>query len=272
MLINGQPSDQIPITDRGLHYGDGLFETIAVIDSSPRLWDRHMARLSRGEAALGLPPSDKAQLRREAGSLCEGSSRGVLKLIITRGSGGRGYRPPENAETRRILSLQPWPDYPARWYRDGIRLRLCETRWSRNPRLAGVKHLNRLEQVLARQEWRDPQIAEGLMLDEQDAVISVTQGNLFLISDGRLYTPDLSHSGIAGILRGLVIECAQRLNIPLEIAALDLAQVRAADALFVTNALLGLCPVVALEEQRFDPQGIPATLRRAVADAMKCRM
>jgi 4-amino-4-deoxychorismate lyase len=268
LLINGKPADQIPATDRGLHYGDGLFETLAVIDSRPRFWERHMARLSLGEAALGLPPSDKALLRQEADSLCEDCERGALKLIITRGSGGRGYRPPQQAVPRRIFSLYPWPDYPAAWYRHGMRLRLCETRWSRNARLAGVKHLNRLEQVLARQEWQDPQIAEGLMLDERGGVISVTQGNLFLVRGEKLYTPALLHAGINGILRQVVIDCAASLSIPLQIKEITLDQVQGADALFVTNALIGLCPVADLEGQTYSPEAIPPALRQAVAQAL----
>jgi 4-amino-4-deoxychorismate lyase len=270
VLVNGQPANLIPISDRGLQYGDGLFETLAVIDSAPCFWERHMARLTRGETALGLPFSDKAQLRQEADSLCEGCSRGVLKLIITRGSGGRGYRPPEPAETRRIFFLHPWPDYPETWYREGIQLRLCEMRWSRNRRLAGVKHLNRLEQVLARQEWQDPRIAEGLMLDEQDWVISATQGNLFLFCDGTLYTPELSQSGIAGVMREIVIECAGVLGIPVQVTHFKLEQVLRADALFVTNSLLGLCPVAGLEgRQSYMPERVPSSLRQAVESVLQ---
>lgn len=270
ILVNGQPATQIPATDRGLQYGDGLFETMAVVDSSPRFWDRHMARLTRGENALRLPYSDKMQLRRETDSLCKGCSRGVLKLIITRGSGGRGYRPPEAVKPRRILSLHPWPDYPEAWHQEGIQLRLCEMRWSRNRRLAGVKHLNRLEQVLARQEWQDSHIAEGLMLDEQEGwVISATQGNLFMFTDGILYTPDLSHAGIAGIMREIVIEQAGVLDIPVRISDLELGQVLRADALFVTNALLGLCPVAGLEGRSYRPEQISPSLRQAVEKALQ---
>ncbi len=269
MLINGKHTDQIPASDRGLHYGDGLFETLAVIDSQPRFWERHMTRLSHGEGVLGLPTSDKDLLRREADSLCEDCDRGVLKLILTRGSGGRGYRPPQKAEPRRIFSLHSWPDYPAAWYRHGMRLRLCETRWSRNSRLAGVKHLNRLQQVLARQEWQDPQIAEGLMLDEQGGVISATQGNLFLVRGGKLSTPELTHAGINGIMRQVVIECAESLGIPMTIKEITLDLVEHADALFVTNALLGLCPVAELEGRTYSPDAIPPSLRHAVAKALQ---
>ncbi len=247
MLVNGSPSDQIPISDRGLHYGDGLFETIAVIDTKLVAWQRHMARLERGEKVLGFPQSDKAQLHAEAAELCGETKRGVLKIILTRGSGGRGYRPPEQSQPRRILSLYDWPDYPAHWYTQGIRVRLCATRWSRNSQLAGLKHLNRLDQVLARQEWLAPEIAEGLMLDEAGAVISATQSNLFALTDGVLLTPDLSHSGIAGVMREMVIEAAAQLGVAVSVTSISLAELKQAESIFLTNSIMGICPVNELD-------------------------
>jgi 4-amino-4-deoxychorismate lyase len=265
LLLNGIHNDQIPVTDRGLQYGDGLFETLAVVNGKPQAWHRHMARLARGEDALLLPRMDRSQLLREAESLCEGCERGVLKILITRGSGGRGYRPPVPCEPRRILSLHPWPEIPPAWYSEGMQLRVCDMRWGRNPRLAGLKHLNRLEQVLARQEWDDPRIAEGLMLDELDSVISGTQSNLFLLRSGRLLTPDLSCSGIAGTMRERVIESAVSLDLPVEITSLKLDDVMAADGLFMSNSLWGLCPVSRLLDKHYALTVIPPPLRDAVA-------
>jgi 4-amino-4-deoxychorismate lyase len=251
LLVNGSPSDQIPISDRGLQYGDGLFETIAVIDFKPVAWHRHMARLERGERALGFPQAGKDLLLAEASELCRESAQGVLKIILTRGSGGRGYRPPEPSQPRRILSLHDWPDYPDYWYTQGISVRLCETRWSRNSRLAGLKHLNRLDQVLARQEWHAPEIAEGLMLDEEGAVISATQSNLFALTDGVLLTPDLSHSGIAGVMREMVIEAAGQLGVPVSVTSIDLVELKQAESLFLTNSIMGICPVAELDGDGF---------------------
>ena len=266
VLVNGEYCDHIPVSDRGLHYGDGLFETLALVDGSPRLWDRHMARLGRGEQALGFPASDKLLLREEAELLCRDTERGVLKLMLTRGSGGRGYRPPGNPEPRRIFSLHPWPDYPQSWYLEGMRIRLCETRWSSNRRLAGLKHLSRLDQVLARNEWRESEIAEGVMLDEEGRVISATQGNLFMLSKGRLSTPDLDHAGIAGVMRELVLEAAGSLGIPVEITQITLGDLAQADALFITNAILGLCPVSVFEQQVYSSTAIPPRLQQKVAE------
>jgi 4-amino-4-deoxychorismate lyase len=269
LLINGKPGDQVLFSDRGLQYGDGLFETLAVMQGSPCLWQRHMARLSRGETALGLPPSDKQLLEQEARVLCAEQEQAVLKIILTRGSGGRGYTPPSPSSPRRLVSIHPWPDYPQTWYTQGIHLEICQTRIGRNSQLAGLKHLNRLEQVLARKECQEASLVECLMMDERGRVICGTQSNLFMLQNNAIYTPDLSHSGIAGVVRELVIEIAQQLSIPLVIADLDRNRLMKADALFVTNSVMGLCPVATLETRQFDLENIPFELRSRVDDA--CR-
>ncbi|MCU7931346.1 MAG: aminodeoxychorismate lyase [Candidatus Thiodiazotropha sp. (ex Codakia rugifera)] len=269
MLINGIPGDQVPLSDRGLQYGDGLFETLAVINGQPGLWQRHMARLSRGEQVLGFPPSDKQLLKQEALSLCACHERAVLKIILTRGSGGRGYRPPLSTDPRRILTLHPWPEYPHEWFAKGIRLGICHTRVSLNRQLAGLKHLNRLEQVLARSEWQDPAIAESLMLDDRERVISGTQSNLFMIQGETILTPDLSQAGISGVVRELVIEQAEQLALPVQITDLVLDDFQQADALFVTNSLMGICPVAILDQRRFNIEKIPQRLHQTVAEILR---
>ncbi|MES9946941.1 MAG: aminodeoxychorismate lyase [Candidatus Thiodiazotropha sp.] len=267
MLVNGKPEDQIPLSDRGLQYGDGLFETMAVMQGRPCLWQRHMDRLARGEMTLGLPPSDKQQLEQEALTLSAGHDQAVLKIILTRGSGGRGYASPSPSAPRRLITIHPWPDYPQRWYSDGIRLGICRTRIGRNRQLAGHKHLNRLEQVLARSECQEASLDECLMMDEREQVICGTQSNLFLLQKNTIYTPDLTHSGIAGVVRELVIDTAQQLSIPLLITHLDRDSLRDADALFMTNSVMGLCPVAMLEQRQYDLDAIPRELSRRVQEA-----
>jgi 4-amino-4-deoxychorismate lyase len=194
-MINGEIKELFPATDRGLHYGDGLFETIAVINGRPTLWQAHMERLQCGCELLGIPLPDLQQLHEEASSLCSSEERVVLKLMITRGSGGRGYRPPQDVLSQRILFRYPWPDSPDLSH--GIQLRVCQTPLACNPALAGIKHLNRLEQVLARAEWDDPAIHEGLMCDLDGRVKEGTMSNLFWVEDSQLFTPDLSRCGVA---------------------------------------------------------------------------
>ena len=264
MLINGRPTDQLPAADRGLQYGDGLFETIVMVQGEPLLWERHMARLETGERRLGLPLENKTRLRQEVIGVAGDKSPAVVKLILTRGAGGRGYRPPVYPQVSRIISLHPWPRYPAQWFINGIQLRICSTRLGRNPRLAGIKHLNRLEQVLARQEWDDPDVPEGLMLDDENHVIEGTQSNLFLLKGRRLITPDLSACGVAGVVRALVLEIAAQFNLSVHVAAVSLGELKRADALFITNSLLGICPVASLEQRRFDIRHIPGALIQEV--------
>ncbi len=263
-LINGEAATEISVADRGLLYGDGLFETIAVTAGRASLWSYHMHRLSAGCRSLGIPSPDESLLFKEVGSLIGGVNQGVIKIIVTRGCGGRGYRPSAEPLPNRIITLHPWPDYPAAWFKEGIVLRLCNIRLSSNPALAGIKHLNRLEQILARQEWSDPEIYEGLMLNGDGQVIEATQSNIFLLQKGKIITPDLSCSGVAGVARRLVTESAKMLNIPLIVNTVTLQQLRDADAVFLTNAITGILPVKLFEERRYDPSLIPNNLIQRV--------
>jgi 4-amino-4-deoxychorismate lyase len=266
-LIDGVPADTIPVADRGLHYGDGLFETIAVVDGSPCLWERHLSRLRAGCARLAFPPPDEDRLATEARGLARGVERGVLKLILTRGEGGRGYRPPSPVRPRRILRMSPWPAHPADWESHGVRVRYCATRLGHQPLLAGLKHLNRLEQVIARAEWTDSDIAEGLMLDLGGQVVEGTQTNLFALVEGRLVTPPLDRCGVAGVVRALVLELAPAVGLPVAEEPQEPDRLATADALFLTSSLIGLWPVRQLGGVAFDPSRVPAELRAAVLAA-----
>ncbi len=248
ILINGAESSELAVTDRGLHYGDGLFETLAVTDGVPELWDRHLARLQQGCQRLHLPMPESDLLTAEVQQVCAGATCAVLKLVLTRGSGGRGYRPPSNPQITRIMSLHPWPDYPVSWYTQGVRLGVCQQRVSLNPDLAGIKHLNRLDQVLARAEWDRPDQAEGLMLDPAGRVIEGTMSNLFVVQDGRLLTPDVTQAGIAGVMRGLILDQAQTLGISCGIIDLELSDLSHTQEMFMCNSVIGIWPVQQLQE------------------------
>jgi 4-amino-4-deoxychorismate lyase len=246
VLINGRPDDAggamaispmaISPMDRGLAYGDGVFRTLAVSGGKPEFWRRHMAKLAADCAALGIAAPDAALLAAAARMLLKAGAQAVLKIIVTRGVGGRGYKPPDAAAPTRIVLRAPWPAYAPDMATVGVALRLCETRLGLQPRLAGVKHLNRLEQVLARAEWSDPAIAEGLMQDSDGRVVEGVMSNLFVVKGGEVATPDLTRCGVAGVMRGLLLESAR-------VADLALSEVRGADELFLTNSLIGLWPV-----------------------------
>ncbi|VAX12266.1 Aminodeoxychorismate lyase [hydrothermal vent metagenome] len=249
VLINGQTTDRISVRERSFQYGDGLFETMAVIDGICPFWDRHMQRLQKGCQQLQLPFPDRSLLRAEAQVLIQNERRAVLKLILSRGEGGRGYVYSENVPPSRIFMRYPWPEYPKQNGQAGVQVRFCNTTLARQPALAGLKHLNRLEQVIARNEWRDGEIAEGLMLDENENVIEGTMSNLFMVQNKRLYTADLSRCGVAGIMRGYILDLARNAGIAIHIGDISKQQLGDADEIFLSNSLIGLWPVNRLEGQ-----------------------
>ena len=181
MLINGVYSHQVDQTDRGFQYGDGLFETIAIVNGQAVFLERHLERLQKDCHRLKIPYPGNELLSSEVEKLSRNVGKSVLKIILTRGVGGRGYRQPEPINTTRVISLHPYPDYPESYKNQGIHAQFCVTRLGLSPALAGIKHLNRLEQVLARSEWSDPATQEGIMLDFNDHVIEGTITNLFML-------------------------------------------------------------------------------------------
>lgn len=241
ILVDGRADGRVEALDRGLQYGDGLFETIAVEDGRPRLLDWHLERLGEGARRLGIPAPDDATWRGEIASAC-GGSRAIVKLLLTRGRGERGYRPPSQPTPTRIVAAWDWPA-TAGGAAPGARVGWCRTRLGRNPALAGLKHLNRLEQVLARAEWDDGVMDEGLMCDDRDRVIAATQANLFARIEGRWTTPRLDECGVAGVMRRAFRAWLADRGTTVEERPLTRADVEAATALVLTNALIGARPV-----------------------------
>lgn len=257
VLINGLPLRTIDVLDRGLSYGDGLFETLFVRDSHPQLWDYHLQRLQQGCERLSLLMPSPEQLLQDVKAVCDGLEQAVVKLTLTRGVGPRGYRIPESAEITRIVMASP---FTSERHDDGVRLRWCNTRFGRNPAIAGLKHLNRLENVIARSEWRDTTIHEGLVRDSEGEVVGGTQSNLFIIKENTLLTPDLTNTGIAGTRRRWVMETARTLNMACQVQSLSPMDVESADALFVCNTVMGLAAVEWLEEKHYDGHPLLETL------------
>jgi len=189
----------------------------------------------------------------------------VVKLIVTRGSGGRGYQLPDEINPTRILSLHPKPDYPKSNSSRGIKLHLCETRLGLNPHLAGVKHLNRLEQVLARNEWQEESIAEGLMLDMQGQPVEGTMTNIFWLQDGRLCTPSLQHCGVEGIMRSQILRVAESIDLPVAIKDYAIDDILNSEAPFVCNSVLGIWPVMQFLSQQWSPHPMIKILQEKTA-------
>jgi 4-amino-4-deoxychorismate lyase len=246
MIINGLPGDSVNANDRGLMYGDGVFRTLLIRKGAPLLWQQHYRKLHDDCSSLGIKCPAIQLLNKDLQQLTQNHVDGVLKIIITRGPATRGYAPAANPLPSRILSLSSIPQYPESNAIDGISIHVCKLRMGFQPRLAGIKHLNRLENVLAAAEWNDAEIAEGLMLDEDSNVIECTRSNLFLVRNGMLYTPDLARCGVAGLQRERVIEYAQRHRIICRITELTMDDLLSADEIFIVNSVIGLWPVRAL--------------------------
>ena len=227
-------ADGVSPANRGLNYGDGLFETMRVHRGTLPLWPRHLARLREGAQRLGIAVPDPAFIEARIAEMGDGVDAGVLKLLLTRGDGGRGYAPPVDAPPAWMLALHPLPPASA----TGLRLHACETRLAIQPALAGLKHCNRLEQVLARVEVERAGCDEGLMLDSEGRAVSATSANLLAYRDGRWLTPPVARCGVAGVLRGWLL--AQGLAEEAELAPDALESV---EALALCNAVRGILPV-----------------------------
>ena len=250
-LINGKFVDELAAHDRGLHYGDGLFETITVENMQLLCWDEHLKRLERGCIKLNIAVPDKNLLKNEVSALINTESQGVIKIIISRGQGGRGYKILENIAPTRIISLYPWLYKYDQNSSSGVKTRICKYRYAKNPLLAGIKHLNRLEQILARSEWNDDSIAEGIVMDSENYIIEGTMSNIFCIIGKTLYTPDLSACGIEGIVRGKIIELASNLKFNVEIKKIPLGFLMNAEEIFMCNSIIGVWPVNIIDETKF---------------------
>lgn len=249
--INGIPGESVPVDDRGLQYGDGLFETIVIRKGRARFLDAHLARLDLGCQRLGIGFASSAGLRAEiARVVAQAPANAILKLIVTRGSGPRrGYAPRGSFEPRRVLTL--FATAALATDDAGVDARIATIRLGENPALAGIKHLNRLENVLAAAEPGHGPVFESLLLDAAGHVICGTMSNVFAAKAGRLYTAPLDRCGVAGVMRGVVLRQAGSLDIPCELRRLPLAELLAADEVFITNVRIGVVPLRRVGEHSF---------------------
>ena len=249
MLVNGVAATQVSALDRGLAYGDGLFESIRLVGTVAPLWSRHMQRLTEGCARLQILAPDPARLWREALEVSRGMPQSVLRITVTRGPGERGYGLPTSPQPTRVVAAFVPPPVAAEVYAQGVRMRVCSIRLAEQPLLAGIKHLNRLEQVLARAEWNDPAIAEGLLLDSHGRVISATMANLFAVVDGEWLTPSLERCGVAGVARAEVLAAYPQARV----GELTLPALLGASEVFLSSSVRGILPVHSLDGCSYAP-------------------
>lgn len=247
--INGRRRESISHLDRGLQYGDGLFETMRVRAAQIRLLDFHLQRLYAGCRRLRIAVPDQAALRDELQRIASSRRAGVLKLIVTRGVlSRRGYRPSGEERSTRIATLHALSgDRRGAGRLAPARVRLCRTPVSMNTALAGLKSLNRLDSVLARSEWSDERIWEGLMADAEGHWVCGTMSNLFLRRGAVLTTPPVDRSGVAGVMRRWVLQSAGKVQLQVGERAVRWRDLQAADEIFMTNAVIGIRPVGRIE-------------------------
>lgn len=261
--INGQPGRLIDVTDRGFTYGDGLFETIAVRTGQARFLALHLDRLLAGCGRLRMAVPERGALEVNLVTAARGIRHGVLKVIVTRGAGSRGYKLPAEPVTTVVwgtMESEPLQSRP-------IEIRWCETMVSVNPATAGLKTLGRLEQVLARAEWDLPEVAEGLMTTTDRQLVGGTSSNVFVVAGDRVLTPLLNRAGVAGVMRRVVLEAARQAGIEVAETALAPSDLHAATELFVTNALTGIRPVCRLDSHAWTAGPVTRRLQELLVTA-----
>lgn len=260
-LVNGRPDALISPADRGLAYGDGVFRTLPVIDGKPQAWALHYNKLSEDCSRLSLACPSISDLMDDIHQLYVDHASGVAKVIISRGASGRGYAITPGMPSTRIVMRTAMPDYPAHYAEAGVQLTLCSLRLAHQPKLAGIKHLNRLENILARMEWQDSDIFDGVLLDQQGFVIEGTMSNILLRFGFRLLTPDLRRCGVAGVTRDRILQLAPSLGMQAGVSDISLDQMMQADEIIVCNSLFGAWQATRFNGKTWQPQQLAEQLR-----------
>ncbi|MGR5062558.1 aminodeoxychorismate lyase [Photobacterium sp. DNB22_13_2] len=263
ILINGKSDNHVSVTDRALQYGDGCFTTMLVESGEIRLWLFHLERLKETLALLDITEPDWDELAVTVNKLATHyPDKGGLKVLISRGSGGRGYSASGCADTQVIVSEFTWPTHYRQWQQDGIVLGICQQRLSHSPMLAGYKHLNRLEQVLLKREAEQNQWLDAVVLDVTGNVVESIASNIFWRRGNTLYTPSLKLSGVRGVMRRHILQLVTELDYCLEIVNSPLDDLLCADEVFITNALMALVPINEINGITFTQQTLLGELNK----------
>ena len=248
-LVNSKESSQISAHDRGLLYGQSVFETIAIRDGVPCLLEQHLARMQLGCSVLGIP-FDEAPLRDDISALASNQAKAVIRASLTMGEGGRGYLNPISPSASRVIALHDYPKHDTHYWERGINLGLVDVRLSNQPLLAGIKHGNRLEQIVARNQWQ-ASWQEALLMDQAGNVIEATQSNIFVIKEGQLITPELNLCGVNGVIREYLLKASHKLGLSSQTVSLSVADIEAADEVFVCNSVIGLWPINSFKSRSY---------------------
>lgn len=268
--LNGVPATSLPLPDRGFSFGDGLFETLLLQRGRPLFLDQHLQRLNNGLSALALPDCAQEaarQIERAANAILQAKWEwSVLRLTVSRGSAPRGYAPVTPPAIRIVIEAQAL-DRDCLEMLPPASLCIADIRLSSQPKLSGIKHLNRLEQVLAAAYGKEMEVDECLMLDQSDNVISVVAGNLFIVCGGELLTPDITACGVAGTRRRLIIDrWGPAIGLNVCERPLSLTDLEVAEEVFFCNSLLGVRPVATLEDLRWVNHTVCSELMQCIRD------
>lgn len=251
-LINGEFTANLPVSDRAVQFGDGCFTTARVKNGSVRFLGQHIVRLQQACEKLLIPFREWSLLEREMQQLAAVESQAVLKVMITRGSGGRGYSAANCLQPTRILSVSAYPSFYPQWREQGINLVLSPVRLGINPHLAGIKHLNRLEQVLIRTHLEQTQAQEALVLDSDGWLTECCAANLFWRKGFEVFTPYVDKSGVNGTMRQHIIACLADSSWRVTEVRERLDSLAQADEVLICNALMPVIPVNQAESWQFE--------------------
>jgi len=267
VLVNGKPESSISTSDRGLNYGDGLFETMVVIDGRVRFFQDHLARLKNGCKKLAIPMPALEAIEGDLDKLMptDQNTNFIFKVLVTRGESGRGYMPDNEASTTRVCSRYDMPANLSALWDAGLAVHVCATRLANNPQLAGIKHTNRLEQVIASRERLNTKYQEGVMLSIDEYVVEGTKSNIFWQTDDEFFTPSLNQNGVAGVSRAKVIEILKKDHHTVNVGKYRLADVQSSDLVFMTNSTMLIAQVAQLEQTVWPINPLLKELRQALA-------
>ncbi len=260
-LLNGSPDEGVSVLDRAFAYGDGVFRTLLIRHGDPAHWDLHYSKLRNDCKRLKIDCPDELLILEDIKCLFKLGGSGVIKIIVSRGESDRGYAVPANIKSNRFVIKLPAPSYPAVNVDEGVKLFLCNIRLPKQPALAGIKHLNRLENVMARMEWSGHDFTDGLLLDENGFVIEGTMSNIFARFGNVLLTPDLSQSGVAGVTRECILTMSDALGLDVKVQAFTLDQLLEADEVIICNTLFGAWQVRALSNKLWNKQILASKIR-----------
>ncbi len=230
------------IADRAANYGDGVFTTMQLEAGSVALLAQHVSRLKHDAGKLGINVSAQS-LHHAISNAARQYQHGVLKCVVSAGEGGRGYARATQVQPSLHVSHHSLPGHYAHMRQQGMSLSVAQTRLAVQPVLAGLKHLNRLEQVLIKQELVGSEADDALVCDYQGRLIEASAANVFWSHQGRWFTPSLNGCGVSGVMRGFVMEWMRIRGMNVEVGDFTPADCARADSVMLTNALMGLMPV-----------------------------